>query len=1769
MKILNNRYRIIEELPMELKDNVRFIVKDLISDKGELLELRLIYASNLDEDFMKFIREKFTLINQLTETLHIKNYDFTRLESIDDKTVNEDIYLYTIEYIEKKEAAFDFLLDAKPEEMIEVFAAILKELNYLITYGIVYDNFDLNNIYVIRDKGRIFIRIKDIVTEKNLYSRQISFLKNSEIHTFTYNYDMLKTIILSLLLKRNIIKNDEKYFRELQQTKIHQLDNENEKHIYSCFFKIYDEINARKAKKEAYPLYEIISDINDNINADYNISTPISIEKNCQFPANREKEKKEIFSILFKQKKTSKTENKNIFITGAFGVGKTFFLYELYFLLLLEKIDVYYIPSLGDMNDIKFISCLMKNLFLKNSSIQKNYEKELNTIFDTLKSETEAKEDITRIRALKYKLINLITKLIIENTSSKSIVFIIDDIHLINEFITKSILYITIENSDKKNIMLIQSVNESLVNNNSNAKKLIKILSNQSPIKKINLQNLSEEETEILIRNTINVKNIPEVLLKKIYLNTSGNPLFINETLKELTISGELKKDNLTELCKLSANLSNPSIPIPISANIQLAVGKQIKELDKTELNFLKDLCIFKSSFKIQTLPEILNVTASTVKKYIPKFLDQNIIKKIAKQYVDEYVIVNKILQKTLYDELDYSYRMEIHKKIIQKMKKIKVFDIYEFIWHAEKAELFEEAVNYCIKYKNKIKKQCTHIAYIDIFEKIYLLVANDDNDKKLDILLTLAESYLESDDLIGCTKKLEQAENIIAKSNVNKIYAAKIYIIKATKEIQFNSSPEKIAKSLVLAEKSAAEANDTYIELSFDKVRIAFLQYKQNYTGAIEQAKKTILKCGNFKKFKLIKTKVLLDMANNLFYSRQYKDAEKTYLKTLKKAKKIGDTNIQDIIFNNLAIIQEDMYRNFDAAIAYYTKILENNNISGNEISEITALLNLGITYLHFFDYDNAYIFCDKAIKKIIQNSYNDKIFFAQIFLHSILLSMCMYDKTAELEMQIEKMLKNKNISKAPSHIDVFKQTRFVFYYVIGNFEAANDVQDKNIDLKNKFKDIEDAFLSLCINLNKIAQGKVNSTEELEDNLRKIISNPFFLDNIYLLFYELIYCLRKIIVFRCDIDFKNIVKMVLEIKCSSDYPLIKAPLLFLQAYLDPENSEKKLLEAQSLIENKYMLDINIDINIKLGLIYLKKNNINMAMINFVEAQKLIDIFLKKIPPKFRKNYFNTHHYGLPSLIIYDYINKDMKPDYIKFIDALSYERTKKLLLKNSIEKLKNNPAFILNIITQTKQTTIFKNKSIDNIIEKFTDDFLQNIKILLSFTALNLLANSADVLITANEGKIKSLFNFGQNKTIEKIAQLIESSTYKPENIKTDGEILSHLVIPINYHSHKQTESTLTGYLVFISNKEINNFGNFGVSFCLSIENIFAFLIESYKVQQEAATDKLTSAITRKYTENALNNLLAVSKIKNTGLAILMYDLDKFKKINDTFGHQTGDTVLKAIAKTVLSILKKGQILGRVGGEEFLVLLPDTEEEQALIIAEKIRKQVEALNFDDPAVRITVSIGVAVFPKHGRTKKDLLSKVDQALYEAKNRGRNQTAVWKESLVPGKKKVDRLAGILTGNSLNDTKNILSFIDTASLIRRSIPKTKKLEICLEKIIDAVCADSGIFVYPVKKMTSKTIFKYKPVSKPKFPINKNFIAEVISEKKELCKIDWENISGKSEITGIPNWNSTILVPVILKGEIKAVIYLVVEIRKREFSTEDLNLVNMFASLIAPFF
>ncbi|MBF0342806.1 MAG: diguanylate cyclase [Nitrospirae bacterium] len=170
------------------------------------------------------------------------------------------------------------------------------------------------------------------------------------------------------------------------------------------------------------------------------------------------------------------------------------------------------------------------------------------------------------------------------------------------------------------------------------------------------------------------------------------------------------------------------------------------------------------------------------------------------------------------------------------------------------------------------------------------------------------------------------------------------------------------------------------------------------------------------------------------------------------------------------------------------------------------------------------------------------------------------------------------------------------------------------------------------------------------------------------------------------------------------------------------------------------------------------------------------------------------------------------------------------------------------------------------------------------------------------------------------------------------------------------------------------------------------ARLFETYKTR--ATIDSLTRVHNRGSLDDLLDSSFKRARSDNTSLAIGMIDIDHFKKFNDSFGHQAGDSVLKLIASTILKLSRPGDYVGRYGGEEFVIILNNTTYDNAMFYAERLRKEVEKLG----AILVkrfqghllTISAGVAVIDHSMKKASDLVLKADKALYSAKNQGRNR-----------------------------------------------------------------------------------------------------------------------------------------------------------------------------------
>lgn len=160
--------------------------------------------------------------------------------------------------------------------------------------------------------------------------------------------------------------------------------------------------------------------------------------------------------------------------------------------------------------------------------------------------------------------------------------------------------------------------------------------------------------------------------------------------------------------------------------------------------------------------------------------------------------------------------------------------------------------------------------------------------------------------------------------------------------------------------------------------------------------------------------------------------------------------------------------------------------------------------------------------------------------------------------------------------------------------------------------------------------------------------------------------------------------------------------------------------------------------------------------------------------------------------------------------------------------------------------------------------------------------------------------------------------------------------------------------------------------------------------LQRQASTDDLTAIYNHRFILQRLREEVERSDRYSQPLSIMMLDLDHFKSVNDRFAHQTGDIVLYTVAQTIKKALRHIDVAGRYGGEEFLVILPQTTQEDAVQVAERIREQVEGLFFDDKNLKITISIGVTFYRNENERESELLARADHLLYQAKDNGRNR-----------------------------------------------------------------------------------------------------------------------------------------------------------------------------------
>ena len=174
-------------------------------------------------------------------------------------------------------------------------------------------------------------------------------------------------------------------------------------------------------------------------------------------------------------------------------------------------------------------------------------------------------------------------------------------------------------------------------------------------------------------------------------------------------------------------------------------------------------------------------------------------------------------------------------------------------------------------------------------------------------------------------------------------------------------------------------------------------------------------------------------------------------------------------------------------------------------------------------------------------------------------------------------------------------------------------------------------------------------------------------------------------------------------------------------------------------------------------------------------------------------------------------------------------------------------------------------------------------------------------------------------------------------------------------------------------------------------VEPLFSLALQMHKAKQLSFMDDLTVLYNQRYLPELLDREISRCRRENASFTVLFMDVDYFKKVNDKNGHLVGSRILKEIGEMIFSSIRICDSGFRYGGDEFVIVLADTNIETAEIVAERIRKKVEKTVFcpDTAKVKVTVSIGLACFPQHAKTREEIVLMADQAMYDGKAKSRN------------------------------------------------------------------------------------------------------------------------------------------------------------------------------------
>lgn len=1778
MELLNNRYK-IESVYEEEANGTVYKVADLWNGNNKAL-LKLYEKNSYNDKIFEYLCNNFLKLSNIKYKYLLQNDKFDILDVVDNKRTSKNQFYYTKEYTENL-TLLDSYEDFTFEEMLDVIRQLCDVIDYFRFRGIVYELLFPRNVYVSRHHDKIQIKLRDMAHVNELkitdeyHENCRSFIApeyflSSEKKNRKCDIYSIGMIFKFLFSKLKDKQPDEGVIEYNKRT-------------------ILDLINRMTKKDPANRennLRLIIEEINNISKTNYHLNFKNEREQ-LNFSTeliSRDKELDEILRID-KEFQNRIYEKKVLSIRGEEGIGKTRLLEEVSFRLKMKGRPVYYSTiNHGSSTQLGALKKILRKM-IKNceSDLIEKYGCELVKIIPEL----SALNNITSSSPLSgeresLRLYDRISNFIVDFIKNKPTYIILDDFHNSDVETLKLINYF-IRNTLNCPLLFIIAFNDTLMVESNEFCELIDSWTNHPEVKGLDLLKFNLYETTLMIKNILDISYKPINFGTRIMDETGGNPRHIEEIIKNLYATKELFIDEMGNW-ELKADVySNINIP----PNINEVIKRQIDLLEEKMYDVAKIISLFRTSVSKNILSIILKVEKGELDILISKLLGMKIIDEKVEDWGYTYDFYNIQIKKYMYHSMLEKDRVSLHSLAAEVLEEVQKDEnrrnIDELIYHLTLSNQIDKAINYTINFAKKMEGFVGRVQAISLWEKSVELLTDRLDVRKLEVLVNLGRLY-------SFQGYNEKALDILNQSLEDaKILNEKKYIIISKNAIAdiclLGNALGDVEKHIEKAKSLAQEIG--YTEGYLEAARISNrLRFRKNEYHKISRTTSEYIEIAKNEKFYRYVAHFYNHIGILSMFSGDVDKARELFENSINYFHEAGDSIESTKAINNIGVVYFDYYDDLDKAMEYLEKGLSISRKSNSSENEIVFLINIAEIYIYKNQYEKGkeYICIAESIAKEI-NDEND-LFLINIHLGRVYLNLGEYEKCFSQYRIVEENFKRN--PEQGQNIGEYYDFLSELFFSIGMWDEAIVYSKLSKEKGNKTK------------LTLLAEGRLAVLKFYKDGiLDKNVINRLR----HKMEKSSLNSIRRILL----LEFTKASTMSGNLDLAREILLEdeKIATIFTTDYLDvkrelflsllSENDIDHLIMVDKKSKNKYFV-LDMRINRALGIAFYKRKNYYQSIYYLLITLDLLHRAVKKIPDKIiATSFLQMHNVSILLKMIKEIGNVLGFEDYCNGI-------SEEIFLKDHFDlgdfrNLFDRSEFYNSVFKHYQETALDHVNSLDELVMHFTESYESNLELVLEFAMKETFASRGYICVYNDEmDRLKILKSSTENTDVTFINQVVSRVKQKVEGLliqntaKLQKEYVyfqddtkSLICVPI--HRRKLKESSfdndrrkklgkfnsneIIGYIYLDSDRLFNRFDKERYELVEALSYLAFLNVDNYSLRKTSSIDTLTGVYTRKYFDIVSEEMLNKNKNEDLNLSVVMVDIDKFKTVNDTFGHRKGDEVLSRVGEIILNNVRNTDIVGRYGGEEFIMMLPNTNKVESKSISDKIREKIESAQLLGGEYPLTVSLGISVYPKHGQSKDELIEKADQALYRAKETGRNKSITWSSDIGRVNKRLDRSVGIVSGNPVQDQRNVLAMVEIIDLIKENINKKEKIYKFLGRLIEIVEGKQGtLFMLneeeQIEYVLTREIFKEEWLKDVRY--NREVIGRVISKREGEYLIDWEDVENINVLTGTPNWQSLIVTPLICEGKLKGVLQISVPIKEREFDYNSYNFVRTIGDIIA---